>query len=73
MKKTLFEQIFEKYGLVIGKRLWPQQIEELENAFNCIEKKEKVEIHDSFVGIVFEIIACDLKWQKRKEMAENEQ
>lgn len=72
MKKTLFEQIFEKYGIVISKKLWPQQIEELEAAFEAMEKKEKVELYDSFTHLAFDLIACDLKWQKRKEMEENE-
>ena len=72
MKKTLFEKVYEKYGLVIGKKLWGSQIEELQWAFDAIEKGEKVELSDAFVQVVFDLIMCDLKWQSRKEGADDE-
>ena len=72
MKKTLFEQVYEKYGIVIGKRLWCSQIEELQWAFDAVEKGEKVELSDPFVQVLFDLIICDLKWQQRKAGAEDE-
>jgi len=75
MKKTLFEQVYEKYGIVIGKRLWCSQIEVLQWAFDAVEQgeqPEKVELTDPFVQVVFDLIVCDLKWQQRKAGAEDE-
>ena len=72
MKKTLFEQVYEKYGIVIGKRLWCSQIEELQWAFDAVEQGEKVELSDPFVQVVFDLILCDLKWQQRKAGDEDE-
>lgn len=72
MKKTLFEKVWEKYGLVIGKKLWCSQIEELQWAFDAVEKGEKVELSDAFIQVVFDLIMCDLNWQKRKEGANDE-
>ena len=64
---TLFEKVFEKYGIVIGKTLWGSQIEELQFAFDSLEHGEKVELNDSFVQLTFDLIVCDLRWQKRKK------
>lgn len=72
MKKTLFEQVYEKYGIVIGKRLWCSQIEVLQWAFDSVEQGEKVELSDPFVQVVFDLIICDLKWQQRKAGVEDE-
>ena len=72
MRKTLFEKIYEKYGIVIGKRLWCSQIEELQQAFDTVEQGETVELSDPFVQIVFDLVICDLKWQQRKEGYEDE-
>ena len=66
MKKTLFEKVYEKYGIVIGKRLWCSQIEELQRAFDAVEQGKKVELSDAFIQVMFDLIICDLKWQERK-------
>lgn len=72
MKQTLFEQVYGKYGIVIGKRLWCSQIEELQRAFDAIEKGQKLKLSDPFVQVTFELIICDLKSQQRKEGTEDE-
>lgn len=73
MKKTLFEHVYEKYGLIIGKRLWCSQIEELQRACDTAEKGEKPVLSDPFVKLVFEMAISDLIWQKRMEGEEDEE
>ena len=52
MKKTLFEQVYEKYGIVIGKRLWCSQIEVLQWAFDAVEQGEKLITPDAKIYVI---------------------